>query len=262
VQTWDGAVVRSIMQEQQQQRRTDELCATECEVYGEAYMASVLTRHPGFKLIGGKLRFRDMRETPHVVDFFYKRFAALQLLRRIERQRGWRYTSVVVVRPDVCFVSRDTDAARLPAQLLPRTVYVHDSDHHHDSTDTDSTADPMARGLCGQMPQDWFAFGDRESMGLYLGAFPALPAMYAQMRKVSGACDWWKCHNYRYNFTFLLNAESFLGYHLRASGLGCKDVRHLQPPIALVLPPTRIRHTWRASSANWTAQHPTSLPYV
>ena len=141
-------------------------------------------------------------------------------------------------------MAAQASAARLPPTLLPRTVYAHDSDHHHDSTDTNSTADPMDRGLCGQMPRDWLSYGDRETMGAFLEAFPRLPALHTQMRTTKGACTWWKCHNYRYNFTFLMNAEAYLGFHLRNERLACRDVRHLQPPLSLVLPPTRIRSTW------------------
>ena len=67
----------------------------------------------------------------------------------------------------------------------------------HDSTDSDTTADPMSHGLCGQMPNDWFAYGARAVMAQYLSAFPSLPKLHQAMRVTPGSCDYWRCHNYR-----------------------------------------------------------------
>ena len=140
----------------------------------------------------------------------------------------------------------------VPTRLTPSTIYLHMSDHHHDSTDSDTDADPMERGLCGQMPNDWFAFGDRAAMGQYLAAFPELPSLHVHMRATRGSCDWWRCHNYRYNFTFLNNAEAYLGFHMRRSGLRCRDLNqpsceHCKPEVQMILPPTRRRDwgDWR-----------------
>ena len=74
-----------------------------------------------------------------------------------------------------------------------------------------------------------------------MSAFLKLPALHKRMRATPGSCDWWRCHNYRYNFTFLNNAEAYLGLHLRESGLRCRDVRSMEPRVHLVLPPTRRR---------------------
>ena len=247
VHTWNGTLATRLLGTSSVQP-----CASVCEAYGEAYMQRILGNYTGFKLIAGKLRLRDPRETPHIVDFFYKRYAALRLMQHVERQRGRRYRTALMIRPDVVFVSKTP--VRLPEMLLPHTVYVHNSDHHHDSTDTDTSADPMSRGQCGQMPNDWFAYGDRASMGQYLGGFPILPALHARMLTVRGHCDWWKCHNYRYNFTFLINAEGYLGMHLRSVGLGCRDVMQMTPPIGLALPPTRKRD-WTSPAAHARARH-------
>ena len=80
-------------------------------------------------------------------------------------------------------------AIAVPSALEASTIYLHNSDHHHDSTDTDTDADPIHRRLCGQMPNDWFAYGDRQSMGAYLGAFADLPGIHARMRRTPGSCD-------------------------------------------------------------------------
>ena len=169
-------------------------CASVCETYGDEYARRVLGRYRGFRLIRGFLRFNNSKETPHVVDWFYKRYAALQLLARFEGARRRAYRAVVLVRPDVYVVST---AVRLTSELEAGVVYVHDTDHHHDSTDADTDADPMAHRQCGQMPNDWFAYGERGTMEQYLSAFPRLPALHAAMRSVPGSCDWWRCHNYR-----------------------------------------------------------------
>ena len=219
-------------------------CASVCEGYDREYVERILVRHQGFRLIRGFLRFNNSRETPHIVDFFFKRYAALQLMEAFEQRRGQAYRAVVLTRPDVVVLSR---LIALPSRLKPSTVYVHNSDHHHDSTDMDTTADPIDRALCGQMPNDWFAYGDRASMGTYLRAFIELPQLHAQMRETRGSCDWWRCHNYRYNFTFLNNAEAYLGFHLRRSGLRCSELRAARPAVHMALPPTRRRDwgDWR-----------------
>ena len=47
----------------------------------------------------------------------------------------------------------------------------------------------------------------------------------------------------RYNHTFLNNGEAYLGFHLRRSGLRCRDIRTLAAGAAvrLALPSTRKR---------------------
>lgn len=225
-------------------------CASICEEYGEQYVHRVLARYSGFRYIHGFLRFNNSRETPHIVDFFYKRFAALQLLERFERKRRRAYKTIVLTRPDVVMLSR----VEVPATLEPSTIYVHGSDHHHDSTDTDTNVDPIQRGMCGQMPNDWFAYGDRKSMQAYLSAFPQLPSLHSRMRATPGSCDWWRCHNYRYNFTFLNNAEAYLGFHLRSEGLRCRELQEATPRVRMVLPPTRRRDWgpgWERPPEGW-----------
>ena len=69
------------------------------------------------------------------------------------------------------------------------------------------------------------------------------------MLSVKGNCVWWKCHNFRYNFSFLINAESYLGFHLREVGLGCRDLARMSPPVALSLPRTR-RRDWISPKAH------------
>lgn len=212
-------------------------CVSVCESYGDDYFRRVLTQYQGFRYIHGFLRFNNSRETPHIVDFFYKRYAGLQMLVRFEQRRQRPYRAVVLTRPDVVVLTKIV----VPQGLEPSTIYLHDSDHHHDSTDRDTDADPIARGLCGQMPNDWFAFGDRSSMQAYLSAFPRLPWLHQRMRATPGSCDWWRCHNYRYNFTFLNNAEAYLGFHLRGEGLKCRELQAETPRVRIVLPPTRMR---------------------
>ena len=81
----------------------------------------------------------------------------------------------------------------------------------------------------------------------YLSAFTELPQLHALMRATPGSCDWWRCHNYRYNFTFLNNAEAYLGFHLRRTGLGCRELQAAAPPVQMTLPSTRRRDwgDWR-----------------
>jgi hypothetical protein len=273
-------------------------CATVCEEYGEHYALRVLSRYRGFRVINGFLRFNNSRETPHIVDFFYKRFAALELLVHFETVvRGYPYRAVVIARPDLLIFSKEVV---LPAALRQSTIYMHNTDHHHDSTDTDTSADPIDRSQCGQMPNDWFAYGNRASMAAYLSVFPNLPTLHRSMRATKGSCDCalaerpslshpvtravtrglcrvysslcpstspipspriilpphtdhhytcldvgWRCHNYRYNFTFLNNAEAYLGHHLRRSDLQCRELQDAKPPVRMALPTTR-RRDWGA----------------
>ena len=230
VHCWDRPLARSLVAQ-----LPTPPCASVCEPYGTEYAQRILAQYRGLRFINGYLRLNHTKETPHIVDFFYKRYAALRLLEQVESTRRRAYRAVVLTRPDI--VVRTTTVSLRPS-LAPNTVYVHDSDHHHDSTDASTDADPMSRGLCGQMPNDWFAYGDRASMGAYLAAFPLLPTLHAAMRAVPGSCDWWRCHNYRYNHTFLNNGEAYLGLHLRRSGLRCHDLR---PKLRLELPSTRQR---------------------
>ena len=238
VHSWDTALARELVAQ-----LPAPPCASVCEEYGETYAARVLARYPDFRMIKGFLRFNHSKETPHVVDFFYKRYVSLQLLTRFEEARGRRYLAVILTRPDVVVATATVPVLGFGGvdSLEPRSVYLHDSDHHHDSTDKDTTADPMARGQCGQMPNDWFAYGNRDVMGKYLSAFPSLPSIHREMRSTPGSCDYWRCHNYRYNHTFLNNGEAYLGFHLRRNQLHCIDVRHMKPPIHMALPSTRKR---------------------
>lgn len=216
-------------------------CSAVCERYDDEYLRRILVQHPrSFRLLNGFLRLNNSRETPHIVDFFYKRYAALRTVEQYERDvRRQQYRALLLTRPDVVYMSR---TVVVPQTLAPRTIYLQNSDHHHDSTDIDTTADPMDRGLCGQMPNDWFAYGDRDSMREYLGAFLSLSSIHAHMRVTPGSCDWWRCHNYRYNHTFLNNAEAYLGFHLRRTHLKCHDVsRTGSHPVRISLPPTRNR---------------------
>ena len=67
----------------------------------------------------------------------------------------------------------------------------------------------------------------------------SLPELHARMHRMPGGCDWWKCHNYKRNGTLLINAEAFLGIHLRTVGLGCEDVsasRDFRPPTPMCQP--------------------------
>ena len=246
VSTWDAPLVREVLAGERRVRP----CATVCESFDDRYRVRLANGSAGgFRLIDGNLRFKDARETPHTIDFFYRRQQALAMVERVEVARARRYEALIMVRPDVVFVQRNASAGWIgdPSRLPPSTVYIFRSDHHRDSDSDpsigDAEADPMKRGLCGQQPHDWFAYGGRESMGRYLSGFPRLPALYDDLRRVKGACDWWKCHNYRRNFSFLINGESLLGIHLRRAGLRCRDVvaPWRQPPIEMMLPPTRKR---------------------
>ena len=238
VHSWEGELARKLV-------TRSSVCASVCEVYGREYVERVLSRYAGFRVIRGFLRFNNTKETPHIVDFFYKRYAALQLLEAHERRRNQPYRALILTRPDVVVLSKEI---LVPSDLTPSTIYLHNSDHHHDSTDSDNTADPMVdHGICGQMPNDWFAYGDRRAMGQYLSAFVELPSLHRIMRETKGSCDWWRCHNYRYNFTFLNNAEAYLGFHLRQNKLRCRELQDATPPVKMLLPPTRRRDwgDWR-----------------
>ena len=92
-------------------------------------------------------------------------------------------------------------------------------------------------------------------MEAYLSAFLELPQLHATMRKTPGSCDWWRCHNYRYNFTFLTNAEAYLGFHLRQRGLRCRELISSEPSVHLALPSTRQRD-W----GDWRDWGPGKLP--
>ena len=241
--TWNGTLARRFVSSLPKQP-----CATVCEQYGEEYMQRILSNFTGFRLIGGRLRFRDKRETPHLVDFFYKRYAGLRVMQHVERQRNLPYRAVLMARPDVVFLSKAPVV--VPTSLQQRTVYVYRSDHRRDSSGPGASSDPISRGLCGENPSDWFAFGDRNSMGMYLSAFPALPQLNSQMHSMPGGCDWWKCHNFKRNGTLLINAEGYLGIHLRNSGLGCRDISvDYEPRVSIALPGTR-RRDWVSSAAS------------
>ena len=140
VHTWESALARTLLTG----HLVVGLCATVCEHYDDAYMERVVANYSGFRRIDGNLRLRDKRETPHTVDFFYKRYAGLLLLQRVEAQRGRLYRTVVMTRPDITF-QPSTLHVRNGSQRTS-TVYLWHSDHHHDSTDKDSMADPMSRG--------------------------------------------------------------------------------------------------------------------
>ena len=49
-------------------------CRTRVEAYNESYAISVAQKYPWANLLGGFLKIEDVKETPHVVDFFYKRY--------------------------------------------------------------------------------------------------------------------------------------------------------------------------------------------
>ena len=86
-------------------------------------------------------------------------------------------------------------------------------------------------------------------MAVYLSAFAKLESLNAHMHTMPGNCDWWKCHNHRHNGTLIINAESYLGVHLRTAGLGCHDVMRTTPPVTLALPRTR-RRDWQSPAAH------------
>ena len=148
---------------------------------------------PRLKLIRDHLYVADHHETPHVVDYFYIKWRASQLLAHVEQtQRDGRpYASVVFVRPDVLFVSPRV----VVLQSLPEfTVALLQTDHRPDSNDTTLT-DPLSRGQCGQTVNDWFAYGSSTSMKRFLDGFLHLPEVHDVMMATPGYCKWWKCHN-------------------------------------------------------------------
>ena len=92
IETWDSPLVRRIFRKLSEDSRSsadrcaDESghvtdcgitpvrpCRTRLEAYDEAYAVRVATKYPWVNILGGFLKIEDARETPHVVDFFYKR---------------------------------------------------------------------------------------------------------------------------------------------------------------------------------------------
>lgn len=67
VHSWDSALARSLMA-----ALPVPPCASVCERYGKPFFERLLARHTGFRLIDGYLRLNHSKETPHIVDFFYK----------------------------------------------------------------------------------------------------------------------------------------------------------------------------------------------
>ena len=226
-------------------------CAATFEPYNMTTKLAMQALVPRLKLIREHLYIIDHRETPHVVDFFYIKWRASRLLARIEeQQRGGRlYAAVVFVRPDVNFV---TSPIRVPVPQPESTIALLKTDHHPDSNDT-TFSDPLSRGQCGQTVNDWFAYGSSLSMHRLLDAFRHLPEVHDTMLATPGYCMWWKCHNYRYNGTFLNNAESMLGFHIRATRLRCMELseKHAPPGYAVSasLDVRRVRD-WRGAPGN------------
>ena len=124
VHSWDTALARQLVS-----ALPSPPCSSVCETYGEEFASRVLARYDGFRYIRGYLRLNNSKETPHVVDFFYKRYAALKLLERFEASRQRAYRAVVLSRPDVYFLSPAVHVRHL--ELEPLTVYAHDTDHQY-----------------------------------------------------------------------------------------------------------------------------------
>ena len=83
VHSWASALAHKLLSDLPLQP-----CAAICEAYNREYVERVLARYNGFRLIRGFLRLNNSRETPHIVDFFYKRYAAWQLVHDFERRRA------------------------------------------------------------------------------------------------------------------------------------------------------------------------------
>ena len=242
--TWESELAYEL-------RRVFKVCAATHEPYNATTKLAMNALVPRLKLIRDHLYVADHHETPHVVDYFYIKWRASQLLAHVERtQRDGRpYASVVFVRPDVLFVSPRV----VVLQSLPEfTVALLQTDHRPDSNDTTLT-DPLSRGQCGQTVNDWFAYGSSTSMKRFLDGFLHLPEVHDVMMATPGYCKWWKCHNFRYKGTFLNNAESYLGFHIRIAGLRCVELseKHAPPGCAVSarLDTKRVRD-WRGPPGN------------
>ena len=242
--TWESELAYEL-------RSVFKVCAATHEPYNATTKLAMNALVPRLKLIRDHLYVADHHETPHVVDYFYIKWRASQLLAHVEQtQRDGRpYASVVFVRPDVLFVSPRV----VVLQSLPEfTVALLQTDHRPDSNDTTLT-DPLSRGQCGQTVNDWFAYGSSTSMKRFLDGFLHLPEVHDVMMATPGYCKWWKCHNYRYNGTFLNNAESYLGFHIRIAGLRCVELseKHAPPGCAVSarLDTKRVRD-WRGPPGN------------
>mmetsp|Transcript_7598 Transcript_7598/g.18804 ORF Transcript_7598/g.18804 Transcript_7598/m.18804 type:complete len:359 (-) Transcript_7598:38-1114(-) len=222
------------------------LCQVRLEAYNETYALRLVSQYQWLRIIGGFLRIEDKRETPHIVDFFYKRYQALKLIEEVEARRGRAYTAILMTRPDIIVTS---NGSALPIPMRPRTIYVVGSDDRPDSNSTHPFRKPSSLGLCGQMPNDMFAVGDRLSMGRYLNTLPSLRNIHDEMLRTPGHCYWWKCHNHRHNRTFLMNAEAYLGFHLRREGLGCQDLQKAKNYVHIHLPRNRVR-AWKSKEGS------------
>lgn len=226
-------------------------CAATFEPYNMTTKLAMQALVPRLKLIREHLYIIDHHETPHVVDYFYIKWRASQLLARVEQHQrsGKQYELVVFVRPDVNFL---TSPVRVQLSQPELTVALLKTDHRPDSNDTSHT-DPFTRGQCGQTVNDWFAYGTSASMKLFLDGFRHLPELHDTMLATPGYCKWWKCHNFRYRGTFLNNAESFLGFHIRATGLRCVELteQYAKPGYAVSakLDTKRVRD-WRGAPGN------------
>jgi len=257
VHVWESAAAHEL-------RDFFQPCAATFEPYNMTTKLAMITLVPRLKLIGEYLYIIDRHETPHVADFFYIKWRAAQLLERVESDRrgGRPYTTVVFARSDLTFV---TTPVRLRLAQPELTVALLRSDHQPDSNDT-SLTDPITRGQCGQTVNDWFAYGTSASMKRFLDGFLHLPELHDTMLATPGYCKWWKCHNYRYNGTFLTNAESFLGFHIRAAGLACVDLSERYAPrgfsVIAQLDSGRLRD-WRGPPGNrFNRTQPTRRPAI
>ena len=77
---------------------------------------------------------------------------------------------------------------------------------------------------CGQMPNDYFAYGSRDVMLQYAALLASASQWYPQMRRDPGVRDYrryLRAVGLRPNETFLDNEEGSLGFYLRWRGVRC-----------------------------------------
>jgi len=77
---------------------------------------------------------------------------------------------------------------------------------------------------CGYMPNDWFAYGDRDAMMTYAQLLPTLPYWYRDMRRdpmMHDAHQTWVLKHGRLPGTAFDIHEGFLGFYLRRAAVRC-----------------------------------------
>jgi hypothetical protein len=203
-----------------------------CEFYTEAYnidwKRSVVEKDPRFQLLGDTLYAIGPGETAHVVDEYARMAHAGKLLQR----HG--HAVVIRARLDARFAApfplppayNGSAAALGSAAPPPRNSVVGALEwggRMYDAGEGPPT--------CPKMMSDNFAYGDFWGMRAYLDVFPHMFRLLEAMHADAGFRLWWATGNARVENTFLGNAESFVAWRLRATGVACA---HAAEPFCLV----------------------------